>query len=106
MAAHGARRLTEMNANLAKILGIELLVAAQGIDLRKRGAGLDGLRGTQARALRTGAALERVIALLRTEVLMLEEDRLMADDLTMAAHLIASGETLKAAGLGSEGSNP
>jgi len=45
MAAHGARRLHEMNANLARILGIEMLVAVQGIDLRKRGAGLEGLKG-------------------------------------------------------------
>src|SRR5258705_10860186 len=34
MAAHAARRLSDMADNLAAILGIELLVAAQGIGLR------------------------------------------------------------------------
>ena len=34
MAAHGARRLMRMAQNLASILGIELLCAAQGIEFR------------------------------------------------------------------------
>jgi histidine ammonia-lyase len=34
MAAHGARRLGRMNANLSVILGVEALCAAQGIDFR------------------------------------------------------------------------
>ncbi|MCB2144611.1 MAG: aromatic amino acid lyase, partial [Rhodobacteraceae bacterium] len=34
MAAHGARRLTRMVANLDRILGVELLCAAQGIEFR------------------------------------------------------------------------
>ncbi len=34
MAAHAARRLSDMADELAAILGIELLVAAQGITLR------------------------------------------------------------------------
>ena len=36
MSAHGARRLMEMARNLAQIIGIELVVAAQGVDLRKQ----------------------------------------------------------------------
>jgi len=34
MAAHGARRLAEMTANLARIVAIETLCAAQGIEFR------------------------------------------------------------------------
>ncbi len=85
MAAHGARRLHEMNANLARILGIEMLVAVQGIDLRKRGAGLEGLKGgaASAHSLHTGPRLERVIGKLRAQVPMLAEDRFMADDLAL-----------------------
>jgi len=34
MAAHAARRLMQMNANLSNILGVELLCAAQGVEFR------------------------------------------------------------------------
>src|SRR6185295_10888451 len=34
MACHGARRLLQMTANLAGIVGIEAITAAQGVDLR------------------------------------------------------------------------
>jgi histidine ammonia-lyase len=100
MAAHGARRLAEMNHNLAAILGIELLVAAQGVDLRKRGWGLEALKSAERRKLRltTGKALERVIRLLRARVPMLEADRHMAGDLAAAAELVAEGAVVEAAG--------
>jgi histidine ammonia-lyase len=100
MAAHAARRLHEMNRNLAAILGIELLVAAQGIDLRKRGWGLEALKSAERRKLKltTGKALERVIKLLRARVPMLEADRHMAGDLAAAAELAASGEVAEVAG--------
>jgi histidine ammonia-lyase len=110
MAAHGARRLHEMNRNLAVILGIELLVAAQGVDLRRRGWGLEALKREERRKLKltTGEALERVIALLRTRAPMLEADRHMAADLAAAADLVASGAVAETAGLGAlrEGGAP
>ncbi len=99
MAAHGARRLAEMNRNLAQIIGIELLVAAQGIDLRKRGAIPANVKPngkTGQRQLRTSPALEKVIRLLRARVPMLEDDRHMAGDLAAAAALVASGAVLAA----------
>jgi histidine ammonia-lyase len=100
MAAHGARRLHEMNRNLAQILGIELLVAAQGIDLRKRGAVPASVGGGERMAkLKTSPALERVIGLLRGRVPMLEADRHMAGDLAAAAELIAGGAVLAEVGL-------
>ncbi len=67
MAAHAARRLSDMADNLAAILGIELLVAAQGI----------GLRAPHT----TSPALAAVIAVLREQVPALGGDRYMADDL-------------------------
>ena len=35
MATHGARRLGPMNANLARIIAIELMAAAEGMDFRR-----------------------------------------------------------------------
>jgi histidine ammonia-lyase len=98
MAAHSARRLAEMNANLAKIVGIELLVAAQGIDLRKDGRGFAKLKGPKPKNLRTSPELERVLKLVRGHVPMLEEDRIMASELAKAAELVESGAVLEAAG--------
>ncbi|UFX42890.1 histidine ammonia-lyase [Bradyrhizobium sp. 41S5] len=74
MAAHAARRLSDMADNLAAILGIELLVAAQGITLRAPHG--------------TSAPLAAVIAALRAHVPALAADRYMADDLARAASLI------------------
>ena len=74
MAAHAARRLSDMADNLATILGIELLVAAQGI----------GLRAPHT----TSPALAAVIAVLREQVPALGNDRYMADDLAKATALV------------------
>ncbi len=77
MAAHAARRLQRMNANLNVILGVELLCAAQGIEFRA--------------PLRTSPLLRGVISTLRKEVPAVTEDRYMAPDLACAARLIADG---------------
>ena len=91
MAAHAARRLSDMADNLAAILGIELLVAAQGI----------GLRAPHT----TSPALAAVIALLREQVPALGGDRYMADDIAKATALIAAG-TLPAAAMSVLKNNP
>jgi histidine ammonia-lyase len=101
MAAHGARRLLEMARNLAQIIGIELIVAAQGIDLRKAGFGLERLAGRPGAAgvpLRTSPALERVMAATRARIGYLVEDRILAPDLAAAADLVATGAITTAAG--------
>jgi len=85
MAAHGARRLMPMLDNLNRILGVELLCAAQGIDFRA--------------PLATSAALQRVVARVRQEVETLEDDRYMAPDLERAAQMIASGAIAEVAGI-------
>lgn len=91
MAAHAARRLSDMADNLATILGIELLVAAQGIGLR-----LPHL---------TSPALAAVIASLRAQVPPLGADRYMADDLAKARALVEAG-ALPAAAIAALGENP
>ena len=82
MAAHGARRLSKMVANLNVILGVEALCAVQGIEFRA--------------PLPTSAPLQGAIARLRADIAALGDDRYMADDLAAAARLIASGALVKA----------
>ena len=74
MAAHAARRLERMNANLARILGIELLCAAEGIEHRA--------------PLKTSISLQGVLARLRQAVPPLTEDRYMAQDIERATDLV------------------
>jgi histidine ammonia-lyase len=85
MAAHGARRLSRMNANLAVILGVEALCAAQGIDFRA--------------PLRTAPKLQAAIDVLRDRVPTLNEDRYLAPDIEIAAGLVRDGALADAAGL-------
>lgn len=77
MACHGARRLLAMTDNLAGIVGIEAVTAAQGIDFRA--------------PLKTSAELQRAHAAIRGAVPTLETDRYMAGDLAAAAELVSSG---------------
>ncbi|MGR3802788.1 histidine ammonia-lyase [Marinibacterium profundimaris] len=77
MAAHGAVRLGRMVANLERILGVELLCAAQGIEFRA--------------PLRTSAPLAAALARLRETVPSVVEDRYMAPDLQRAAELVRRG---------------
>ncbi|NKC16315.1 MAG: histidine ammonia-lyase [Gammaproteobacteria bacterium] len=84
MAAHGARRLAQMNTNLAYILGIEALCATQGIEFRS--------------PLKTSAPLRRVIKRLRQVLPPLENDRYLAPDLERAATLVTGGELAEATG--------
>ncbi len=74
MAAHGARRLRRMNANLAQIIGIEAICAAAGIEFRA--------------PLETSTVLQAVISRLRETVPALKEDRYLAPDLAEAARLV------------------
>jgi histidine ammonia-lyase len=85
MAAHAARRLMRMNANLNTILGVEAICGAQGIGFRA--------------PLQTSEPLQRVIDRLRQAVPALEADRYLAPDLQAAADLIAGGDLVRAAGL-------
>lgn len=83
MAAHAARRLSRMNANLANILGVELLCAARGIEFRA--------------PLQTSQPLQAVVAHLRKSVTRLDEDRYLAPDLKLASELVSNDELTLAA---------
>lgn len=80
MAAHGARRLKRMNANLSHIIGIEVLCAAAGVEFRA--------------PLKTSAPLQAVIVRLRKSIAALDQDRYMAPDLAEASALVRSGALL------------
>ena len=84
MAAHGARRLHAMNVNLATILGIEAIGAAQGIECRS--------------PTRTSPRLERALECLRASIAPLEEDRVLAPDLAAARRLVETRALVEAAG--------
>ena len=83
MAAHGALRLTKMNANLSVILGVEMLCAAQGVEARA--------------PLATSAKLQDVIALLRSQVPTLGEDRYLAPEIEIASQMVRDGQVAQAA---------
>lgn len=85
MAAHAAVRLMRMNANLARILAVEAMSAAQGIAFRA--------------PLQTSPKLLAAIEALRADVPVLEADRYMAGDIERAAELVRSGALIQAAGL-------
>jgi histidine ammonia-lyase len=85
MAANGARRLMQMNANLSRILGVEALCAGQGLEFRA--------------PLTTSAPLQRALARLRADVATLGDDRYLAPDLEAAARLVASGDLAAATAL-------
>ncbi len=89
MAAHGARRTLDVAGNLAAILGIEALVAAQGCDFHA--------------PLISSTRLEAARAAIRAEVPHLADDRLMAPDMARATSLVASGTLAAAAGISDTG---
>lgn len=74
MACHGARRITEMNHNLAHIIAIELMISTQGIEFRA--------------PLKTSSELRRVMAALRARVAPLAGDRYLADDIAMIKQMV------------------
>lgn len=77
MATHGARRLGRMTDNAGRVVAIELLAAAQGIDLRA--------------PLKSSARIEAIKALIRAKVPMLGDDRPFTPDIEAAAALIDEG---------------
>jgi histidine ammonia-lyase len=84
MACHAARRLLEMNANLSHILGIELLSAVQGVELRG--------------PLKTAPKLQALIAELRKVVPSLKEDRYLSPELVTAGQYALENDLLADAG--------
>ena len=77
MATGAALRLDEMAGNLAAIIGIEALLAAQAVEFH--------------RPLRSSRTLEQAIALLRARVPRWIEDRALAPDIAAARALVEDG---------------
>jgi histidine ammonia-lyase len=84
MAAHGARRLGPMAANVANIIAIEIISAAQGCDFHT--------------PLASSAGLERVRALVRSQVQPLKDDRFLEPDIAAVKALIDNGAFAEACG--------
>ncbi len=78
MAAYAARRLHPMADNLARLLAIELICAAQGIDFR--------------RPLRSSEPLERAHALVREASPHLDDDRPLGAEIEALAERVLAGE--------------
>ena len=77
MATYAARRLHTMLDNVADILAIELLAAAQGIEFR---------------GLKSSPAIEEVIAAIRALSPRYENDRSLAPDIRCVAATIDNGD--------------
>ena len=76
MACHAARRLLEMNENLAGILAVEAMAAAQGVELRA--------------PLQTSDSLQSVIATIRELSPAVTVDRIVSQDIEALARRVAN----------------
>ena len=81
MATNAALRLAPMTENTASIAAIELLAAAQGVELRA--------------PLATSPRLQDALRVIRAEVAFWERDRAFAPDLARAKALVESGAFTK-----------
>jgi len=78
MATYAARRLLEMTDNAAHVVAIELLAAAQGIELR--------------RPLESSARIESALVAIRKHSAFVQHDRPLAKDIQrLAAWVLAGG---------------
>jgi histidine ammonia-lyase len=84
MATFAARRLAAMAANTARIVAIELLAAAQGVDLR--------------RPLATSPRLAAAMAMIRADVAFWDRDRAFAPDIEAMRIRVERGDFAPYAG--------
>ena len=82
MGAWGAIKALQVTENAERVVAMELLCAAQALDLR--------------RPLRSGRGVEAAHALVRSRIAFRRDDRLFEDDLAAATDLVASGALLGA----------
>jgi histidine ammonia-lyase len=71
------KKLAEIIVNVQAIVGIEMLVASQGLESRL--------------PLRPGRGVAQLLALIRASIPPLEQDRSIAGEISLAADLIRSG---------------
>lgn len=82
MGAAAAVKARQAVHNAATVLGIELLCACQALEMRA--------------PLKPGPAAAAVLACVRREVPVLENDRILNNDLLIASRMLRSGEVLAA----------
>lgn len=87
MSTNAARHAREVVWNTTRILAIEWIAAAQGIDLRLKNLG----RGTEM----LGDGTRRAHLRLRQEIAFLSRDRVLAGDIEQTAELIQSRTLLR-----------
>ena len=83
MGAHAALKLAQVHDHVRWVVAIELLCAAQGLDLR--------------RPLTTTGPLEAVHAAIRARVPAMMEDRPLSPDIVAVRRLIDDGSLVAAA---------
>ncbi len=77
MACHAAHRLLEMNTNLRKLIAVEALCAAQGLEFRK--------------PLKSSPVLVKFLARVRHVSKSIDRDRHLAPDISAVANLVREG---------------
>jgi histidine ammonia-lyase len=85
MATFAARKLVELTDNLAGVIAVEMLCAAQGVELRT--------------PLKTSPKGQEAIQVVRTKAAFYEKDRYMASDIEGVKALILDGAFNRFAGL-------
>jgi len=80
MGSIGARKALQVCGNVEKILGIEMLCAAQALDFK--------------RPLKSTRVLEKVHNYIRTKITHVTEDRIFGNDMEVAIDIIKSKEIL------------
>lgn len=94
MGAIAARKARSILANARKVLAIELLCAAQGLDFRiNEVTKCSG--GSMHKPVLPGPGVQAAHKLIRDHVPFLEDDRPLYKDMEKAEHLISSGQLLQ-----------
>lgn len=89
MGSVAAHKLLQVVGNVRTVLGIELMVAAQGLDLARP-------HPRTGKPMRSGKGIEAAHAAIRRRIPRLRADRPLSGDIEAAAGLIADGSLLAA----------
>jgi len=84
MGTHGARQASEILSNVQKIIAIELLCAAQALDMRRQ----------NSPDLKFGKGSVSAWKFIRQHIQPLQRDRYLADDIAKLLELVQSGNLL------------
>jgi len=87
MGATAAVKLRQINDNVERILAIELMAAAQGIDFRRQKLGAGAMLGQGTRC---------AYGLIRQDVPFIEQDTVLYPHMESVRRLVASGELVAA----------